>query len=434
VTSTLYRSVGDGTVSKGALQAWLAVPALNAIFRRFDEAGVTYCLLRDPPEDISRKSDLDLLVAGRDFGRVSRILAEGGFARVYRGPGTHVIFVGYDEPGDRWVRLDVVTNLAFGSQRALRTYMEMDCLARRTRDGQIPRLSLEDEFWAVLLHFLLDKGAVASRHQARLQELAEVAPLNGDWNRLVEQLCPPPWSPGRIVECINGGEWAQLEGLAGVLSEAWERQQFLGVKWRTMKNRLARRAEDLVNIVRRPGVSVALLGPDGAGKSTLATEIAKNSYVHARTIYLGLKRGRTRRRYAVPGMTLAANVLHRWRGCLPGVAYRRRGSVIIFDRYSYDALAQREPKTWRRKLARWLMAFSCPAPDVTILLDAPPEILYERRGNRDLASTGERRARYLRLASDLPRITVMDTSRDPEGVRRQVTSLIWQSYVRHRQR
>ena len=57
---------------------------------------------------------------------------------------------------------------------------------------------------------------------------------------------------------------------------------------------------------RRRGISVALLGPDGAGKTTLAGEIDNSFIFPVRRVYMGLTGGLLRHvnRLRVPGLVL----------------------------------------------------------------------------------------------------------------------------------
>jgi thymidylate kinase len=135
------------------------------------------------------------------------------------------------------------------------------------------------------------------------------------------------------------------------------------------------------------------------------------------------------RRRLIPGVGLANNLLYQWRHYLPAVYHRRRGRVVIFDRYSYDVLTLPEPEGRRERMSRRLMAYSCPRPDLVLLLDAPAQLLRARKPDRDLAGTEHLRLRYLNLVSKIRGIKVLDTSQDPDETRRRVMSSIWRAYT-----
>jgi thymidylate kinase len=64
------------------------------------------------------------------------------------------------------------------------------------------------------------------------------------------------------------------------------------------------------------------------------------------------------------------------------------------------------------------------------MLDAPGEVLHERKGELSPAVLEEERVRYLELRRRLPEMVVIDATQDPDHVRRELVSLIWQSYRR----
>jgi thymidylate kinase len=117
-----------------------------------------------------------------------------------------------------------------------------------------------------------------------------------------------------------------------------------------------------------------------------------------------------------------------WRWCR-AQALRLRGRLVLFDRYACDALL---PARWplgpRGRLRRWLLGHACPAPQLIVVLDAPGEVLHARTGEHDPALLEAERRAYLRLARDRARAIVVDATREPDRVRRDVTAAIWAAY------
>jgi thymidylate kinase len=206
------------------------------------------------------------------------------------------------------------------------------------------------------------------------------------------------------------------------------------------------------------GPTIALIGQDGAGKSTIARRVIEHLPYDAETVYMGinleastvmlpttrlslaLKRHRGRR----PDMTAHADMGVRRKGVLADLRrlirvtnwiaeelyrsvlvrrIRRRGAIAILDRdfycdYYWSAVAptQRRPPLDVRIhgtfLRRWY-----PKPDLVLLLDAPLEVLQVRRPEDDPQHAAERRASYLALADILPTAQVVAADRPlPEVV------------------
>jgi hypothetical protein len=408
-------------------------PTLAALFRALDAERIVWCLLRGEEELDLPGKDVDLLVASAHMPPVRRVTARLGFASVPAwGYGSHAFFVSYDASRDAWIKLDVVAELAFGRGYALATGAEAECLSRRRRVDGCWVLAEDDAFWALVLHRLLDKGSIGVRDAARLPTLAEAAKTDSTLARLVDSLCPLDWSAGRIVAAARRSEWALLSQLAPTLEVAWRDQRPLDVRRRAIANALRRWSGKALRLSRRRGVRVALLAPDGAGKTTLRQGIERTFYFPVRSVNMGLYQvRRPRGNRHVPGIGLAVQLSTQWSGWLRGAYHQRRGRLVLFDRYAYDALLPTRFR-YRRlgRVRRWLLAHACPAPELVVFLDAPGEVLHARKGEKSVDLLELQRQAYRQVLHRLPRTAVVDASRGAEQVRPEVTAIIWREYVR----
>jgi thymidylate kinase len=104
---------------------------------------------------------------------------------------------------------------------------------------------------------------------------------------------------------------------------------------------------------------------------------------------------------------------------------------VLFDRYSFDALLPpRRPLSRARRMRRRLLGRACPPPSLTVILDAPGELLYARKGEQSPAVLEAERRAYLTLAARLRRVAVVDATQAPDAVRRAVTVAIWERWRR----
>jgi thymidylate kinase len=171
-------------------------------------------------------------------------------------------------------------------------------------------------------------------------------------------------------------------------------------------------------------MTVALLGPDGVGKSSLAAAVVETFPDRSRVIYMGLYPVKGRFGHPQP----IARFLYAWFRCAQAFALRARGKLVIFDRFAYDAAISGGLRLGRfKRFYRALLAHSCPAPDLTIVLDSPPDLLRARKPEHSVPELEVRRGQYLALAEKVPRAVVVSTAGDLEGARREVISLICSS-------
>lgn len=376
------------------------------------------------------RGDTDLLVFETDLpaARVA-LVAEGWVEERSWGLKPHHSFLGFDVQTCTWLKLDLITEPAFGRYSELRLPGVGGILARRRRAGAIWLPAASDAFWLLLLHALLDKEGVAEKYRPRLGDLAPAAldatPGEGDPAAFIDELRAEGWTSATIATAASRGEWTSLYQAGAAIRSAWA--DLGGIRgratiaWRA----LARRAGWRIGLIPR-GLTVAILGPDGAGKSTLIAALDGAFPVSTHGIYMGLYK----RKLRLPGVGLVARtVLQRiryWRGRY----HRARGRVVLFDRYTFDALVQEHTApSWKKRIHTWMLAHAAPPPDLVLVLDLPGDAMHARKGERDPDTLERMRAGYRRIA-ERRRSETLDATAPPEQIARAATALIWSAVAR----
>jgi thymidylate kinase len=227
------------------------------------------------------------------------------------------------------------------------------------------------------------------------------------------------------------------------------------------------------------GFTVALIGPDGAGKTTVALRLQDELPFRVEYLYMGVNpessnsllpttravhalrrrrggkpdtagprdshhpdrtpsRGLVRRglRSARSFIRLGNRLAEEWHRAYVASRRRRAGAIVVFDRhffadyYAYD-VAVKPYRSASRKLHGFVLSRLYPKPDLVIYLDAPAEVLLERKGEGTLDSLERRRLEYLELGDVLQGFSVVDASRPLDTVTRDVAERI-ESFSRER--
>jgi len=219
------------------------------------------------------------------------------------------------------------------------------------------------------------------------------------------------------------------------------------------------------------GLAVALIGADGAGKTTVGRRIERTLPRPVKYIYMGVntdasnvmlpttriihavKRARGARpqggppdptRHRPPPKGVVARVLRNARSMLRLVNrlaeewFRQvlawyhlwRGRVVLFDRHFYSDYHAHEiavgpgELSLSRRIHGFMLQRLYPKPDFVILLDAPAEVLWERKPEGTFEALARRRQEYLRLRDTLDDVAIVDVTQPEEEVVQQVVRLI----------
>jgi thymidylate kinase len=408
---------------------------LLRLFQTLEQANIRYCLMRDADrlDQLLGHMEIDLLVEKSQFTRLCSSLSRLGFLSLPKwGYAPHVFFIAYDRHSDSWIKLDVVTEVVFGKPiHALRTRLAENCLRHRRQFGPVFGLALEDELVTLLLHCVLDKGRFEPVRSQRLKALRDQVTEVSYLSTLLRAYWSPTMTWPWVAALIDTENWGALLAERETVAAYLARRDQLGVLVRRIAYRALRKLNRGAGWLRPQALTVALLAPDGAGKSTLAKGVQTSFYFPVRSVYMGLYQKGTRAvRRRIPGLGFVSQLITQWWRYLAARYHQACGRLVIFDRYTFDALLPPPQRlSWLGRFRRWSLAHACPAPDLVLVLDAPGEVLYARKGEHSVAFLEQQRQRYLEMQAYLPQTIVVDATRGAEDVRREAMAAIWGRYI-----
>lgn len=435
---------------------------LLQLFNALEEKDVCHSLLRgfDELGEAAHTKEIDLLLKYSDLAGFAKIAAEFGFIELPRwGYEPHYFFVAYDAEADTWLKLDVVNELAYGKPvRWLRVALAGRCLEQRCKAGPTYVLSPADEFVTLFFHCLLDKGFFRRERRERLLALRERAEKNSDIKQRISENFEKYMPDGISYQSISGLIAGDDPHAFAKHRKAFSRRLFwkdpVGNIYRNLRTRIKRRLRFFYTMLKQRGLWIALLAPDGAGKTTLAYNLLKEQFLRARLIYMGINlesstvgfptskwlRKRVKalenrkgiaNKAILKSLKMAAyanRLLEQWYRVAVGIYYKASGRVVVFDRFVYDSHLAAPAKTMGQKFRRWLLYHTCPPADATYLLDAPGEVLYNRKGEHSPEILEKQRQTFLSLQNSIPNMVIVDATHSADSVRTQILSNLWEMY------
>ena len=198
---------------------------LHSVFRRLDDAGVRWALLRGRSTLGMPGGDVDLLVSADDLDSfedvvfelgafvLPRVRVPGSWSRAVLRHPWHRFYILSDPSSGASVKLDVVSRLVYNKRLQLESGLERGCLERRVEDGGVRVLDPTDAFWTVLMHCLLDKRKVSPHRAAELESACTSVRRPSPGEELFESLCPPGCSADQALAAVLDRDWQALADL-----------------------------------------------------------------------------------------------------------------------------------------------------------------------------------------------------------------------------
>lgn len=224
-------------------------------------------------------------------------------------------------------------------------------------------------------------------------------------------------------------------------------------------------------------LTVALIGPDGVGKTTIARQLEETMSLPSKYVYMGVNaeasnialptsrllaacrkflgrpadkggpldharanvspKGSVRRLVVSTKrlLLLANQVADEFYRQFVVAWYRLRGHLVILDRdfyadyYAYD-VAKGTEKSFTRRLHGFVLRRCYRRPDLFLFLDADPQTMFDRKGEGTLSLLEQRRQDYLALKNVVEHFEVVDANQSLHAVISDVKSCIDQALPR----
>lgn len=418
----------------------------QALFHFLEHSRIDYCVVGDArnyPEMLP--SDVDIVVSHGGLAEVPRILArfcsEHGvhLVQMIRHEQTAIYFVLAwidDSGGLRFLAPDFCSDYYRGGRCFLAAG---DILMRRRLvaddAGGARRFYIPPPHMQFIYYLLkkVDKRSLDDDHGQYLSDLWQEDPDGA--SSQVNRFWPVSGDAELLAWAAATNQWHPVRSALPRLREALHR----AVPFST-PGVLAELRRRVARILRPTGFMVAVLGPDGSGKSSviqrvlsdLAPVFRDTRYMHLRPRLIGGRNGAigaVTNPHALPvrgGMASWAKLAYFVSDYVLGFALRvwplmARSTLVAFDRYYHDLLV--DPERYRyggsMTLARW-SARCVPSPDMWVLLHAPADVLQARKREVPVDETERQRRAYFKLLDRLPNATVVDASQNLAQVATEV--------------
>jgi thymidylate kinase len=416
--------------------------AVVAIFQAWQHAGIEFLILRNYetlPDSVG--NDIDVLVrpSARDFAEKSMVeaAASRGFRRHNRAEFATLANYFCDEQSGAQLHVDLFTDLKW------RSFDFLDCgrfLEQRIARGAFFIPHPAHEAATNLLATMIYNGSIKDKYKTSIQDGFR------DHSVEAKALLKNTYGESLATFVVNAGareRWAELEEAARQLRRALVARQLLSRPFSVLTSILRDSRRLVLRWLRPPGLTIVLCGVDGSGKSTAAKALVeelsttfaaqKGKQFHWKApVFSGTrvaKREPTTQPHAAPPRNVPLSIVYllfHWFEFFLGAFLRIRpatfkNGLVVIDRWYYDLFVDQRRYRLRVPLAVVGLGYVfLPRPDLVLLLDAPAEVLHQRKTEVSLAETQRQREAYLTLVRSLPQGRIIDAAKSPDDVAQEI--------------
>ena len=439
----------DATAAAPARDATVAAernpsPFLLALFRLLDERAVRYCVLHSwqrLPEELP--SDLDIAVHPQDrttFFAMLKDVAAAGFRPVqslnYSLDAFYFVFVWHEGTRLRCVALDTIFDHWRSGLCSLRGG---EMVAGRSRQGVFWAASPEVEF-AYLLAKRAWKGGASPTQARRFQELAEHL-SRARAEELAGRVFLPTVKELVVDACLAGSLSEVLPRLKPQLSRTALARHPLALA----RFLLAESARVMRRWWKPTGLFLAVLGPDGVGKSTLVENVCcelgpcfrrvrvyhwrPGLVAQSKSAPVTAPHQKPARGIVASCLILLGVLLDYWLSyALVVRPFLARSGLVLFDRYFPDLLV--DPLRYRYGGPKWFaraLGSLLPKPDLPYLvLDAEDQSILARKHELPPEELRRQLGQYRSLTRASHEAVLVDSDNGVEPTLAKVTHLVVQ--------
>lgn len=425
--------------------------AASPVCKAFDQLtldGAQYCVMgRTDSLPGSPVGDIDIVLAQKDFARhraLTRSVADRVGGRVVqclqheRSAFYYVIAL----PPDCGTRAYMTLDLCSDYVRQRRLFIHADDLLRdrslaRSEGGRLKCFFVAASHMEFIYYLLkkIDKRSLSNAHAQHLSDVYERAPLLADeWLGryfLTE-------SRKAIANAAVTGKWHWIQEHLDDLRAELRRRARPTQKW-TWAYDIKRFGS---RVVQPTGFQLVLLGPDGSGKSKVASLLipqitqmfrrVKEYHLSPRTPKTSHSAVVVSPHSAAPRRMILSIIQTVWWCFVYTTKWltslypaKVRSTLIVFDRYYHDILV--DPRRYRYGGPRWwvrLLGRLIPKPDLWVVLDAPAGVLQARKQEVTFEESARQRQLYSDLAGELMNCIVVDAAQHVDGVVNEVVDAV----------
>lgn len=337
----------------------------------------------------------------------------------------------FGEQGIQFIQPDVCTDY----YRHGKLFLKADDLLDRVREapqGGFMILAPEKEFIYYLLK-KIDKRKISDEQFSHMKKIflqdkdACMKECAGFWNERSQNVIRDAMEKNDLSILVN-----HLDELQAEIHVSTNR---------SVKDYIKNALLKVKRITHPTGLVIGVLGPDGSGKSTMLEQVKTDIYPAFRRIsqyhLFPLRKANEGETVTDPhhlkqrGIVLSFLKLlyFVWiynRGYIQTVYPQKvRSTLVVFDRYYQDVLI--DPLRYRNGTPAWivrLMGKFIPSPQLWIVLDAPTEVIQQRKQEVSKEETDRQRASYQTFAKKTRNCFLVDTNRDVTVISKDVCMYI----------